>query len=94
MALGSLSRVDSYLGSVLHSWHGGMRKAEAHSRKRILWAVLGGLALGLLVSVASLSHWRFSGAERSKLEQLQATFEEQLAQRVRVVPLAALTRRG
>ena len=65
-----------------------MRKAEAalsHSRKRILWAVLGGLALGLLVSVASLSHWRLSGTERSKLERLQTLFDKQLAERVRTI---------
>jgi hypothetical protein len=63
-----------------------MRKAEAalsQTRKRILYAVLAGLGIGLLVSVASLSHVRLSGGERSKLDKLQAHFDEQLAERVR-----------
>ena len=62
-----------------------MRKAEAalsSSRKRVVCAVLAGLALGLLVSVVSLSRFRLAGAERSQLQRVQAVFDEQLAERV------------
>ena len=61
-----------------------MRKAEAalsSSRKRVVCAVLAGLALGLLVSVVGISRFRLAGAERSQLQRLQAAFDEQLAER-------------